>query len=412
MEQILELEGHVYSVDFLRNDPDGQKILRHAYEGGKVFCCTCSEERAPVHVYCRKKKLYLARYRATGQLHEPSCDDYLPELLAARKTRALKGASAIKAVGNRFVCNLNLPLSLHYSDEVSPSLTNAAARNRRSSRSDSSTTLTGLLLFLLEESGLCRHNPAHPNPVDWQFAGKRMLRTIDRIDLMSGPLSNHVALPLLHNQALVDQRINEIRYEQGQGEQKYMFAIGRIARWSASQNDIKCWLENLSKPLIFTVNAWAAMASRSWSAHAETTLLKHTIKSNMEHVVLACRLRLDEAGRLCVVNGSVVMTAHNWIPVQSKYERETSDELVRSNLHFNKPIRPLPNCPFVPDFLVLIYGDIRSPFEVAGLAKDPNYAEHLAHKLCEYPKYFAGPAWVWIAGSEPMPPVLFWVQPK
>ena len=84
-----------------------------------------------------------------------------------------------------------------------------------------------------------------------------------------------------------------------------------------------------------------------------------------------------------VVNGSVVMTTRHWIPIQSKFERETADELVRSKLFFDKPIRPLPNCPFVPDFLVRIHGDIRSPFEVAGLAKDPIYGEHLAHKLCE-----------------------------
>ena len=412
MEQILELEGQVYCVGFLRNDPDGQKLLRQVYESGMVFHCTCNDERAPVHVYCRKKKLYLARHRATGSMHEPECDDYLPESLADRNAQALKGASAIKAIGDRFECNLNLPLSIHHSDDFNPQLTSATTGNRPSSRSNSSTTLTGLILFILEESGLCHHNPNNPSSESWQFAGKRILKIVQRIDLPSGPLSSHMVLPLLHNQALVDQRLNEIRKSQHQREQKYILAIGRIVKWSVGPREVKCWLENLSRPLIFNKNAWASIALKSWSANAETALLTRINVEPNERIVLACRLRIDDKARLSVVNGSVVMTTRHWIPIQSKFERETADELVRSKLFFDKPIRPLPNCPFVPDFLVRIHGDIRSPFEVAGLAKDPIYGEHLAHKLCEYPKYFSGPAWVWIAGSEPMPTVLLCVQPK
>lgn len=405
MEQILELEGKVYCVDFLRNDLDGQKLLRHVYESGMVFHCTCNDERAPVHVYCRKKKLYLARHRATGLMHEPDCDDYLPESLADRKGHAQKGASAIKAIGDRFECNLNLPLSIHHSDDFNPQLTNATTGNGPSSRSNSSTTLTGLILFILEESGLCHHNPNNPSSENWQFAGKRMLKTVQRIDLPFGPLSNQVVLPLLHNQALVDQRLNEIRKSQHQREQKYILAIGRIVKWSAGPCEVKCWLENLSRPLIFTRKAWALMALNSWSANAETALLTRINVEPNERIVLACRLRIDDYGRLCVVNGSVVMTTRHWIPVQSKYERETADELVRSKLFFDKPIRPLYGCPFIPDFIVWTEDGIRSPYEVAGLAKDDGYARHLAFKIREYHKYFQGPAWAWIAGSEPMPPV-------
>ena len=402
MGQMLELEGHAYSVDYLLKDEAGQRVVRYAYETGKAFCCLCNGNRALIHVYCRKGVLYLARHRGSGELHSTECDDFELNVRKRPITRTQRLVSAIHPVGDRLVCSLALQFQsfTRGSSGIAP----IGKKRSHSTASQARTTLAGLLLYAWDSAGLCDYDPTRSVQQEWRTVGKHLLRQIQRIDLARGPLTSYAVIPLLHNQAEVDQKIEGVRQRHEVETARYLLAIGRIARWKElDTGEVKCWLDCMARPLHLTKKLWESMASKSWSVHARTALKLANAPSDSEHAILICRFSVDSHGQVRVVNGAIIMTTATWLPVQSKPEREVADALVDASAHFSKPIRPLPDCPFLPDFLVHKKSGDR-PHEVAGMLRDTAYAQHLELKLAEYPKYFSEPAWVWRVDLEPMPP--------
>lgn len=404
MDQILELDGQRYSAKYLRETESGRGVLRYAYETGQAFrCICCDDDNALVHVYCRNDVLYLARHRGTGGLHASECDSNKVSDRQLRIKRSQRLLSGIRPVGDRFACNLSLQLSSRL--PRTPDVAIPKSDPHRSNTSQGRTSLTGLFLFAWELAGLCLHNPLKPAKGEWQSVGKRLLQHIQRIDLAAGPLSDHVIVPLLHNQSDIERKLEATR-KGGKNERRYLLAMGRIARWIVLESgDVKCWLDCFASPLHINRRSWEALASRSWSVHTKTALRSTNDAAHTETAILICRILVDRTGKISMVNGAVVMTTQAWMPVQSSYEREVADALVSAAACFSKPLRQVAGCPFIPDFLVHSQTGDR-PYEVAGLLDDPEYAAHLELKLAEYSKYFAESAWVWRVGSEPLPPLV------
>ena len=264
MTQILELDGHSYSITYLQEDPVGRQVVRHAYESGKPFWCMCNSSRAPVHAYCRKGVLYLARHRGSGAKHAPECDDYQPAEHQSRITKAQRLVSAIYEVGDRFSCSLGL--QFHSLAPKGPIGASTGRKLGRSAVSQARTSLAGFLLFAWDCADLNLYDPNVSIQLEWQGVGKRLLQQIRRFDLANGPLLDHVIVPLLHNQKELDQKLESIRQGCDANDRRYLLAIGRIAKWRVSEpGEVKCWLDCFARPLIFSMNSWRSMASNSWS---------------------------------------------------------------------------------------------------------------------------------------------------
>lgn len=411
MSQELEFEGRVYDVDFLMHKLEEQHILEQAHAIGRPFFCLCNEARAQVYVYCRRKKLYLARHRGGGELHDPHCDKY--ELLSwkGRDAAHQRAVSAIHPTGERFMCNLSVPLQTSLQTDATPKVSSSRHRLRSDSQ-PSRATMGALLGFALEQAGLCTYDPNDPQRREYELQGKQWPWTVaagwlqhacDNIDLSNGSLRDRLIIPRIHNQARVRSKLHSIRQVGPRRCNRYLLVIGRIEEWQrAKDGDILIRLEYCDQPFRMRKSAWEAMTRCSWSRNADQVARDIYTDSATACALMIWRIEVTSTGATRILNGAMMVTTRHWIPVQSEPEREVADALVVERAQFCKPIRSIAGLPFLPDFLRLVaLGEI--PMEVAGFMGDPGYAEHLAYKLTEYPNYYTLPVWVWYVNKGPRP---------
>lgn len=374
----LLIGGKTYTRDWLLFDhyPDGQSVLAKAYEeAGARLACLCKTPGIEMYIRKRQTRYSIARMPGGGPSHHHACPSF--DLEASSEER--DGLPAIHGHDDGTVSvHLSSPLSRHgtaMTDQPPDGV-------RRASKNQNKLTLLGFLRYLWVEAGLNQWSPNFAGHRNWAMVRRRVLQVASRVRAGRGVLADALLVPELFDKARADDRVAEygeqILQVCGDDRSHYLMLIAPLSEFQQSKYGYRVVFTHMPG-LLFWMNAEANNFVNSFNRE-----LSSLGSGDKMRLIVICTVEVLKTGNFRLVEGGVMRTNLQYIPVDSRYEAIISDSLVEKKRSFSKPLNShTRDDGMVPDF-VLLDCDPTVPMEIFGVSGNDAYDKRKKEKIARY----------------------------
>ena len=343
-------------------------------------CCDASP-RLSVHRSSRADgdRFWLATWPKGGPAHSPECPFHRPvDSDAANRSARL---AAIQILPSGFSIKGNISLSRALQPDNPPP--NRGGRTGHSdAASASSTSLLGILEFLMERAQLHRHEPGTKRR--WVDVAPLLAKALDGGLLGREPLPELTyVVPQFSYPGFVQaahfRAFRQSFLQDPAVVPRFLMLSEFTGMQLADDGSLKAGVGQLSGGVPLSDSLKDRLQRKYAMALAKPLPPKHT------HVMGLFLVEVLDSDRMLAVDAALLLTSRAYVPCDSSHEVRMANLLIQKKRHFEKPMRsPFPNSKMVPDFLLRDTSPW-TPVEVWGMTTE----EYLAHKAAKRAEYKA-----------------------
>ncbi len=371
-----------------------KKLLTMAH-GKAVVRCLCAgqgEKRLSIHSRTNSDRFHLARFPQTGPEHSEDCAYYGADPNASGLGSYKKGVVEELDDGNT---KIKLKVGLQQRLTKAPTEESQVAQPKptgRSSTSQSSMTLLGLLHYLWTQAAFNTWTPA--------MVGKRTLGVVHH-HLMNVAMTTYAGRVKLAQNLLVatptnegqQPRLNQAKTIAASNERRRLIVAAPLTRYREG-------LDTASTLPIsgFHGIPYLLMSDELWEITQRRFALEMSawVAGDPVMAIIQTDPPKTSGGSMQaqVIDLSLMWITKDWIPVDSGFEALLAEKLVAENRRFEKPLRFDSQDLVFPDFWLKDRG-APIPMEVWGMAT-PDYQARKKEKIDHYDEiYGQGNWWSW-----------------
>lgn len=355
--------------------------------------CLCTREKLKLQVRERASKLHLAVWPEQGHLHTPGCPFYSEQ--DAYTGRAVQVVPATTSAADN-VRVARPPVAQAPGEPTGPA-----------------QPLWGLLHHLWESSGLNRWEEGWSR--DWGRAQRALNRAKKTTELDGEPLQDRLFVP----PPFRGDRLEEIEQEwqrffgpldehrRGTAQVRSGYIVGVVKDLQKTEYGHTMRLQHLGPRISFNdrlAHRFARYCLRGWT---EVTGL--TGSERQRKVVALVQVEASRTGKLVAIDGVLMLTSPNLIPVNNAQEEQVAEALVRAGRSFTRPLSYEQSHKSLPSFLFRDVG--AGPLELTEMhIFTGNKAPHLVTQALQRASATAhargAKIWSWVKrDNDSMPPL-------
>lgn len=411
---LVRIAGRVVHRSLADSDPgEWQRLLSKAVNDEPQGVCLCRGGAQPLPMSVAKagKVFAFKRMPYSGPSHHPGCDSHGLDLRAFRQSNRLPAIRA--TAGDGLDVKLDVPLSSRAANgSAEPRQRSAAAPHTGLGTSRDEISLLGFMHLVWELAGLNRWAPATS-----AAPGKRKLGQVYRaveevlseISVVGRQANALVYVPTsdlrpeaqLAKRDALNERYMSLQANADSGERPIMIVLAEALRLFQSKHGYGLSMKGMPDPVWLKPEGCERL-KRSWPGAARSLEMGDGKPAQQSHrVFVMAGVQLSQAGSLNWTYGVLMPTSDDFIPVDSRYERDVADLLVLQRRSFTKPLRYTAAEDTHPDFLLTDHRP-EVVMEVYGMAT-PEYLARKAEKAEIYRRNQTM-TWAWEAHKgDPMP---------
>jgi hypothetical protein len=284
--------------------------------------CLCTRDKLKLQVRERAGKLHLAVWPEQGHLHTPGCPFYSEQDAYTGRAAQVEPAVASAADNVRIA-----------RPSVAPAPTEPAVPAQ---------PLWGLLHHLWESSGLNRWEEGWSR--DWGRAQRALNRAKKTTELDGQPLQDRLFVPppfRADRLAEIEQEWQRFfapldEHRRGTDQVVSGFLVGVVKDLQKTEYGHTLRLQHLGPRISFTdrvAHRFARYCLRGWT---EITGLNGS--AGQGKVVALVQVEASRSGKLVAIDGVLMLTSPNLIPVNNPQEAQVAEALVRASRSFTRPL--------------------------------------------------------------------------
>lgn len=370
--------GKTYTRDWLLLDhyPEGQAVLAKAYDqDGARLECLCKTPGIEMYIRKCQTRYSIVRMPGGGPSHHPACPSFDFETGSEERD----GLPAIQGHDDGTV---SVHLSSPLSRRSAPIADQPPDGVRHAGKSQNTLTLLGFLHYLWGEAGLNQWSPNFTGHRNWAMVRRRVLQVASKVRSGHGVLADTLLVPELFDKARADDRVVEyserILQACGGDRSRYLMLIAPLSEFQQSKYGYRAVFTHMSG-LAFWMNAEANNFVNSFNRE-----LASLGSGDKMRLVAVFTVEVLKTGNFRLVEGGLMRTNHQYIPVDSRYEAIIADSLVENKRAFSKPLNSHARADgMLPDF-ILLDCDLPVPMEIFGVSGNGAYDKRKKEKIALY----------------------------
>lgn len=340
-------------------------------------CCQGTDETRLLDVKCLKDTFYLAKKKLTGPEHRHDCRFYAPDTI-----RSGYGAYTDSAIDDDDgVIRIKVGMGLQVRDDPAGSV--ISSEERRTGTKIPRVTLLGLLHLLWDKAGL---NDCYPASIGMRSnAAHRLYKSASAVHIGRAKLQKHLLV--------FDRKVSEYKALLAASKSQRLFVIAPLSPWAStelSENSVLHLAEARGMPETMQ------LIPGLWEKTLRSFNLAVAAWRRGDRIMALAQIEPTQSVSTWEVVGMCLMQiTDNWIAVESSYEKQIADELVKAGRRFEKPLRFDAGEEVVfPDFILRDAGNEPRgiPMEVFGRSGE-TYAKRQSEKEAYYNAQFGVNGW-------------------
>lgn len=397
------MEGQRFLINgqmYTSGDTELQVALARVHDTPERPRCMCA--RGGIEMYVARHRLYVVkRMPGTGPQHDVACPSYEPEY-GQSGLGELMGQSIIERSPELVELRVDFPLAhapgrtIVRSAPQGPAEINAT-RHRMS--------LRAVMHFLFERAGFNRWTPAMEGKRSQAVLHRYLLEAADGIETKGVRLSERLYVPeQFHEERKTEiaerrrERLATLQAPEDDIRFKMALVIGEYKCEEPSPFGRKVWLRHMpDAPLFIDASAW----ERLKRGYGDLFEARDADTKTKQRIVM-CALFYAKREHVYQIEAvSVMLTTHNWIPIEGVHEADLIQALTEHKRRFLKPLRyDARSAASFPNALLLDTGARPTPLHVVSATLNPQDRAAKEKTL----KALGATTWVWRTDQR-MPPL-------
>lgn len=315
--------------------PQFPDMLRVAHEGRVRPLCLCRPESVPVVIVKLPSGSYIVRRMPdSGSAHAPDCEHF-------EAPAALTGAAEVMGSAIQVDAEEGTTLKLDFSLSKRPGARMPEGEGGGDTVKTSGTKLTlrGFLHYLWDAAQLNRWTPAMEGRRNWAAVYKYINEATASTVAKKSPLVDQLYMP----EPFHPDRIDAIKENQtaklrplgtkAKGVQPLMVLVGQVKEFKETRAGASMTVKQTATSFYLPPDLLVAMRKRF---ALEISLWE---ESSEGQLIVVATFGRSPTGALAVEELALMFTTAQWLPIESTFEAELIEALVRRKRRFIKGMR-------------------------------------------------------------------------
>lgn len=386
---------------FQGEDPGLQGALQQVH-GTKIRPrCMCRVPGIEMYVAKVHGRFLAKRMPDTGPEHAPTCDSYEPPAELSGLGEVL--GAAIQESPDDGTTALKLSFSLSKGTRPAPEQPIGSGERDTAKTDGTKLTLKALLHYLWDQAGFTRWSPAMAGKRSWPVLRKFLLQAADGKVAKRYSLNDLLYVPepfVLDKKLEIAQRrmshIMKVTSPTG-GAKRMMILLGEVKEFSPARYGHKALIKHVpDMPFMMNEDIFKRMSKRFADVIALNSAMEGT------KLIMMGTFSYSNAGVASVEEVALMLVTENWVPIDHAFDKMLLDVLTQNGYHFIKGLRY--NMPSSRPLACVVLPHTR-PEPTAMYIVAPGAPEEYLGAVNDVIAASKMPSWLWVAGSDAMPPL-------